>query len=81
MMGKKEIKFTYDAEADAVYIPLSQIGEGEIVETIPLDDLPANIKGDINLDFDKNGKLRGIEILYASEVLTRETLDRAKIIG
>ena len=65
----KKLEISYDEETDNAYIYLSKIGQGEITETITYDDLPSNIKGDINLDFDKNGMLRGIEIIGAKKVL------------
>jgi len=52
----------FDKEADAAYIYFKEIGNGEVAETISLND-------SVNIDLDKNGKVLGIEILDASEHL------------
>lgn len=57
------MKATYDKEADAAYIYLKEkIGKGEIKNTISMNE-------NIILDFDKDHKLIGIEILSASKVI------------
>ncbi|MBS3080912.1 DUF2283 domain-containing protein [Candidatus Pacearchaeota archaeon] len=62
------MKFEYDKEADAAYIYLEDsIADGESKKTIELND-------NIIVDFDKNGKLLGIEILSASKVLNQKSL-------
>lgn len=76
--NKVNLKVAYDKEADAVYIYLSDIEPGSITETVTHDEMPENIKGDINLNFDKQGILRGIEILYATEVLPQKFLAALK---
>ncbi len=52
----------FDKEADAAYIYFKEIENGEVAETITLND-------SVNVDLDKNGKVLGIEILDASEHL------------
>jgi len=52
----------FDKEADAAYVYFKEIGNGEVAETITLND-------SVNIDLDKNGKVLGIEILDASEHL------------
>ncbi|PIN93736.1 DUF2283 domain-containing protein [Candidatus Pacearchaeota archaeon CG10_big_fil_rev_8_21_14_0_10_31_24] len=52
----------FDKEADAAYFYFKEIADGEVVETITLND-------SVNVDLDKNGKILGIEILDASEHL------------
>ena len=52
----------FDKEADAAYIYFKEIGNGEVAETISLND-------SVNVDLDKSGKVLGIEILDASEHL------------
>lgn len=65
------MKFEYDRDVDAAYIYLEYpIDDNNIKETIELND---NIK----LDFDKNGKLVGVEILDASKVLNEKVLLKA----
>ena len=52
----------FDEDADAAYIYFKDIAEGEVKETVSLND-------SINIDIDKNGKVLGIEILDASKHL------------
>lgn len=59
----------YDKEVDAAYINLTDIKPGEAEDTITLGHQDDRVKGMINLDFDKNGKLLGVEVLDASTVL------------
>lgn len=50
-----ELEVTYDHEADSAYIYLKEISEGEVEDSIKV--------GDKVLDFDKEGRLLGIEFL------------------
>jgi len=61
------MKITYDAEADALYIELRPLAPGTAQCRELADDLTA--------DYGPDGKLAGIEILDASQVLGEE-LDR-----
>ena len=68
------MKITYDKEVDAAYVYLSEsIRDGESERTIQLND-------NIILDFDKNGKLLGVEILDASKILSKEVIVKAQQI-
>lgn len=68
------MKFEYDKDVDAAYIYLEDsITEGQAEKTIELGD-------NIILDFDKNGKLLGVEILSASKVLNKKSLLEAQSI-
>ena len=68
------MRFEYDKDVDAAYIYLEDpIADGEVDKTIELNE-------NIILDFDKNGKLLGIEILSASKVLNKKPLLEAKSI-
>jgi uncharacterized protein YuzE len=59
------MKTEYDKEVDAAYIyTADKIEKGDVKKTIRLDD-------NISLDFDKNNRLLGIEILRASKTLPR----------
>lgn len=59
----------YDKKVDAAYIYLKKkIGKGEVKKTISLN-------GEIILDFDKDHKLVGIEILNASKYIPKETIE------
>ncbi len=67
------MKIEYDKEADAAYIYLVEsIGKGEAVKTIELNQ-------NIILDFDKQGKLLGIEVLDASKTLNKESIPQIQI--
>jgi len=62
------MRFEYDKEADAAYIYLEDsIAEREAKKTIELND-------NVIVDFDKDGKLLGIEILSASKLLNKKSL-------
>ena len=67
------MRLEYDKEADAGYIYLvDEIKDGEAVKTIELDS-------NIILDFNKDGKLLGIEVLDASKVLNKDILLKSQI--
>lgn len=68
------MKITYDRSVDAAYIYLSDIRPGQVKKTYACDPTEA---GEINLDFDKNKILIGIEILDASKKLPKVILDIA----
>lgn len=70
----KSFKLTYDREVDAAYIYIADIAPGEVANTVTYDDMPTSVHGDVNLDFDRNGKLLGIEILGASKILPSNML-------
>ena len=67
------MELEYDPEADAAYIRLAgHIGAGGVAKTYPCD--PLEVDGMINLDFDAQGRLVGIEVLGASKKLPPEAL-------
>ena len=58
----------YDATVDAAYIYLVEfIASGGVAKTYPCD--PSEVGGEINLDFDSEGRPIGIEVLDASKML------------
>lgn len=66
---------TYGRDADAVYIQLEdEIGAtyGGVAHTYACD--PIEVGGQINLDFDADSRLLGIEVLDASVMLPAEFL-------
>ncbi|MCI9887493.1 DUF2283 domain-containing protein [Micrococcales bacterium 31B] len=71
------MKLTYDKEADAAYLHIvDDIAEGQSVRQLSVpdnDDAP----GQFVLDFDRDGMLLGLEILFASEVLPVKVLRAA----
>ena len=67
------MRVTYDPDADAAYIQLaSEIAAGGVAKTHPCD--PSEVGGMINLDFDSDGRLIGVEVLDASQLLPPEVL-------
>jgi uncharacterized protein YuzE len=67
------MKTKYDPDADAAYIRLQDdIGAGGVDRTVMCD--PAEVGGMINLDFDAEGHLVGIEVMDASKLLPPELL-------
>lgn len=76
MNEKKTISVSYDSDVDAAYISLTKlINPGEAVDTIPLGVEDERVMSMINLDFDKEGRLLGIEIIDASKVMRKDLLD------
>lgn len=68
------VRITFEPETDVAYIYLDQTGDGDIAETVSYDDAPELLHGDVNLDLDKDGRLRGIEIVGASKILPESIL-------
>ena len=56
------MRMELDKEADAAYVYFTEIENGEVAETISLNN-------SVNIDLDKDGKVLGMEILDASEHL------------
>ncbi len=68
------MKLEYDKSADAAYLYMKYpVKAGEAKSTVQL-------KPHITLDFDKKGKLLGVEILDASKVLNKGMLSEAQMI-
>lgn len=65
-----EMKVTFDKEANAVYIYFKEIAEGEVKNTISLNE-------SVNINLDKEGKTLGIEILNATKNLPSEVINTA----
>ena len=63
----KPLKVTYDPDVDAAYIYLTEIPAGGVARTYCCDS--AEVDGMINLDFDAEGRLLGIEVLGAKTKL------------
>jgi len=69
------VRVTYDPAVDAAYIYLVEIPPGRVASTHVCDVEVAN--GSINLDFDRDGKLLGLEVLGATRLLPHEVLHLA----
>jgi uncharacterized protein YuzE len=69
----------YDPLVDAAYIYLTAISPGQVASTYPCP--PSEVSGQIQLDFDAEGRLVGIEVLDASKFLPPDVLDAARTMG
>ncbi|MEK7535956.1 MAG: DUF2283 domain-containing protein [Patescibacteria group bacterium] len=69
------VKIKYDKSADAAYVYFSEFPPEKVEKTYLCD--PQEVKGMINLDFDKDGKLIGIEVMDASKKLSKELLENS----
>jgi len=70
------MRVTHDRTVDAAYIYLSSsIAPGAVKTTYACD--PAEVGGQIHLDFDAQGRLVGIEVLDASRKLPPDILEGA----
>ena len=65
----------YDPQTDVAYIFLGHIIVDRVADTHVVD--LQEVGGGINLDFDEDGHLLGLEVLHASRVLRREILRTA----
>jgi uncharacterized protein YuzE len=72
-----EVRVTYDGSADAAYIHLAPIKADGVATTVSGE----GEAGSVNLDFDRDGRLLGIEVLAASRWLPREVIEQAERIG
>jgi uncharacterized protein YuzE len=72
-----DVKVTYDKSVNAAYIYFTdpQVN-ARSVHTYPCD--PIDVDGMINLDFDEQGRLIGIEVLAATSKLPQYVLQAAE---
>jgi uncharacterized protein YuzE len=70
------VRIEFDREANAAYIYLKDIASGEATRQHVVDE--PHTRGMIVLDFDKKGRLIGVEVLDATRALPQELLDRAE---
>lgn len=75
------MRVTYDGEVNAAYIYLKPIGAGEVKRTHVCGSEGDGLARDINFDFDSDGRLIGLEVLYASHRLSKAVIDSAEKIG
>lgn len=73
------MKITLDRSTDSAYISFASIEPNEPLHTYPCD--PIEVGGHINLDFNAEGVLIGLEILDATRLLPKELIQSAVIIG
>ena len=74
-MKRIDTYIEYDPKSDAAYVYVTEIGAGEAVDQVVLEDdqLPS---GEVIIDLDKDGRLLGFELLSASSTLPTKLLDR-----
>ncbi len=72
------MRVTLDRRANAAYIYLADIESDGVKKSFHIH--PINEWGMINLDYDKEGHLIGIEVLGAKTRLKAEFLEQAEII-
>ena len=60
------MKATYDKEADAMYI---SVKKGKVHKTLEVSDA-------INVDVDKQGRALGVEILFVSSQMPRNSIKK-----
>jgi len=66
------LRITFDPDSDAAYVHLqSTIAAGAAVKTVSID---VEKVGMVNLDFDEEGRLLGVEVVGARALLPREVL-------
>lgn len=70
------MRITYDSDADAAYIYLTDEIVAGTVKRTEVADVPSH-PGSFNFDFDADGRLLGIEVLAAGNVLSEVTLQDA----
>jgi uncharacterized protein YuzE len=73
------MRITYDPSVDAAYLYLAHIPDGGVEQTYVCD--AQSLAGSVHLDIDKEGRLVGIEVLGASDVLPSELLRQADLLG
>ncbi len=72
------MRVTYDEGADGAYIYLDPDGAGSVAATYSCD--PIAVDGMINLDFDEDGVLIGVEVMDAGKRLPAAVLETAERI-
>ena len=66
------MRVTYDSEANAAHLDIEDdVPKGSAVENVVIER-PG--RGDIVLDFDADGRLRGVEVIGATELLRTTVL-------
>lgn len=77
--GVEYMKITYDKQADAACVMIADhIHDVEAAIQLHSIKTPGG-EGEVTLDFDRNGKLLGMEILGPEQVLQPEVLARAEL--
>ena len=72
----KKLQFDYDEEIDAAYITIDSNAQVEYTDSFSMDDIEFGL---INIDFTKDNKIIGFEILSASKILSMKKSDNKTI--
>lgn len=64
--------FTYDPEADAAYLSLTQASLTSAMQLPAIS--AADMDGEVHFDLDREGRIIGIEFVHASLILPKELL-------
>ncbi|MEU6769125.1 DUF2283 domain-containing protein [Streptomyces sp. NPDC046853] len=72
-----DVRVTYDETMDAAYVHLTE-PQARVTSARMYPRDPVDVEGMINLDFDKQGRLIGIEVLAASSKLPEYLLQSAE---
>ena len=75
MDSPKSFRVTYDKQVDAAYIYLREIEGGGVAISHPVEGYES--AGEIILDFDREKRLVGIEVLGAKRALPPEVIEPA----
>ena len=71
------VPFDRRANAASMYlVPREEEGAGVVARTEFV--APAHMRGTVNLDFDKHGRLFGIEVLGATRLLPTKVIEEAE---
>ncbi|MEN6634008.1 MAG: DUF2283 domain-containing protein [Candidatus Polarisedimenticolia bacterium] len=73
------MKIVYHPSTNSAMIYLTEIPPGAVARMYACD--PREVGGMINLDFDKDGRLLGIEVLDARGKLPHDALAKAEVRG
>ncbi|MCS6711508.1 DUF2283 domain-containing protein [Luteococcus sp. Sow4_B9] len=72
------MRLTYDRDADAAYLMVvDSIAPGEATHQVELTH-DGDVAGQFILDFDTDGKLLGLEVLFASDALHASVIAAAE---
>ncbi|MEV0679923.1 DUF2283 domain-containing protein [Actinosynnema sp. NPDC050436] len=75
-----ELRVTYDREADAAYVHFTDpLTRPRSARTYACD--PVAVDGMVNIDFDADGRIVGVEVLGARAKLAPYLLDAADQLG
>lgn len=79
MDASYQISVRYDSSADAAYVSLSDEPRARSAKMYACD--PIGVGGMINLDFDEDGRLIGVEVLGARNKLSQLLLSSFESTG